>query len=41
MEISFIDTYGVKVIPVHDQAPRHEDVEEAEKTQLHAFLRPI
>ena len=39
MEISFIDTYGVKVIPVHDQAPRHEDVEEAEKTQLHAFLR--
>ena len=38
MEISFIDTYEVKVIPVHDQAPRHEDVQETEKIQFHAFL---
>lgn len=38
MEISFIVTYEVKVIPVRDEAPRHEDVQETEKTELHAFL---
>ena len=37
MEISFTDTYGVNVIPVHDQAPRHEDVQETETIQFHAF----